>query len=317
MTQRAAKSTTSRPCRPAYGRVYVCGLALLVAVVMGTIWLAAGIGSSAGPSPGHLAHAGAPHDAGGGAEAEIGQGAPFVLVELFTSQGCSSCPSADRLLTALDREMRDEERPMVALSWHVDYWNRLGWVDPFSSEAATDRQRWYAKILGEKQLFTPQLVIDGRVGIVGSSEREARRLLDGADWGRRPVALALSLVGEPSSEQLGVAYDAKGPMHTGQLHIALVSRQEVTDVAAGENAGRTLESIDVVRSVTSIPVRGNEEVSGKVCFESIARIVAAAPTDFRIIGWIQCAETGHILAGTTLDIGAGSQLANANANASE
>ena len=102
-----------------------------------------------------------------------------IVVELFTSEGCSSCPPADALLAEL------ATRPEVlALSFHVDYWDRLGWKDPFSSAAATARQRHYAEILGLGNVYTPQIVVDGRWQAVGSDRGEVEHALDAARTGR-------------------------------------------------------------------------------------------------------------------------------------
>lgn len=100
-----------------------------------------------------------------------------IVVELFTSQGCSSCPPADRLLTELAG--RERERPVIALAFHVDYWNDLGWRDPFSSASATARQEAYARALG-RGLYTPQLVVNGRAHAVGSRRGEVERALGAA-----------------------------------------------------------------------------------------------------------------------------------------
>ena len=112
-----------------------------------------------------------------------------VVVELFTSEGCSSCPPADQLLTKLEAEQPVENAEIIALEQHVDYWDNGSWTDPFSSNSATTRQYDYARALGNGNAYTPQMVVDGRAQFVGSSERQARgefhfrsghRLCDGA-----------------------------------------------------------------------------------------------------------------------------------------
>jgi hypothetical protein len=111
-----------------------------------------------------------------------------IVVELFTSEGCSSCPPADALLTEL------ASRPEVlALSFHVDYWDRLGWKDPFSSPAATLRQQRYAELLGLATVYTPQIVIDGKWQAVGSDRGEVERALDSARRSREGVPVELAL----------------------------------------------------------------------------------------------------------------------------
>src|SRR5689334_14081460 len=98
---------------------------------------------------------------------------PFALVELFTSEGCSSCPPADRVLARLAAEARASGRRIFPLSFHVDYWNGLGWRDPWSTRTFTERQRNYARALGWRT-YTPQMVINGAEHFVGSDERHAR-----------------------------------------------------------------------------------------------------------------------------------------------
>src|SRR5262249_54065523 len=96
-----------------------------------------------------------------------------VVVELFTSEGCSSCPPADAFLARLENEQPVENAEILALEEHVDYWNSQGWVDPFSSVAMTERQRGYAFALGTGSAYTPQMIVDGHEQFVGSREREA------------------------------------------------------------------------------------------------------------------------------------------------
>lgn len=170
-----------------------------------------------------------------------------VVVELFTSQGCSSCPPADRLLSLLGAE---HEQPVVALAYHVDYWNHLGWRDPFSSRQWSQRQEAYARQLGT-HLYTPQAVVDGRVHLVGSDERALRAAVAAA--ARRPAAsVRLSLT--PRTEELVAELEIELPKALRQrpleVFVALFESGLETPVARGENGGRALREDYVVHRLS-------------------------------------------------------------------
>ena len=162
------------------------------------------------------------------------------VVELFTSQGCSSCPPADANLAELARRS-----DTVALGFHVTYWNNLGWIDPLSTTWATARQNAYAAALGRYQVYTPQMMIDGTADVVGSDDAALQKALDlsRAAAGRR-VAVAL----KRSGNRLEMAIPAAtfGPGHA-TLIIAGYDTPHVTDVQAGENDGRKLRDVNAVR----------------------------------------------------------------------
>lgn len=165
-----------------------------------------------------------------------------VVVELFTSEGCSSCPPADAYLTDLARG-RSEVLP---LAFHVTYWNSLGWTDPFSMAAATERQGRYAARFGEGS-YTPEMVVDGRQGLVGSDRGAAEAAIAAARRQDRDApALDASLRGGTVSVTLGTG--------RGTARIVLVGYdgQHRTSVGRGENSGRTLVESNIVRSIASI-----------------------------------------------------------------
>jgi hypothetical protein len=166
--------------------------------------------------------------------------APRVVVELFTSQSCSSCPPADALLQALVAE-----RPEVlALSWHVTYWDRLGWRDRFSLAAATERQRRYAGTLGARTVYTPQVVIQGRRDAVGSDRAAVLAAIAGA----APPAAALTAGLQGNAVQITAG---AGP-GSGELLLVGFDPHHVTAIGGGENGGRTLSHSHVVRSLASL-----------------------------------------------------------------
>lgn len=170
------------------------------------------------------------------------------VVELFTSQGCSSCPPADAILARLGA--RDT---IIPLAWHVDYWDRLGWPDPFAAPAHTARQRTYARVLGGG-LYTPELVIDGRAHVVGSRARDVERALDAA------AERALDAAAErPRAAKITAHFTRDGRTYTlrptvtgaspGAVVLAALTESGLsTDVQRGENGGRTLTHAHVVRA---------------------------------------------------------------------
>ena len=173
-----------------------------------------------------------------------------VLVELFTSQGCSSCPAADRLLSRITKETVGAG--VVTVAYHVDYWNRLGWKDPFSSSAWSARQSAYAQVRGSSQVYTPQAVVDGRVQLVGSNEALLRRSI--AEAMRRPVSgtVALKMLeGEGIRVNVQVRMVEK-TINDVRVIVLLVEDDVLTDVTRGENGGRKLVNDSIVRSSTVI-----------------------------------------------------------------
>jgi hypothetical protein len=166
-----------------------------------------------------------------------------VVVELFTSEGCSSCPPADALLAEL------AARPdLLALSFHVDYWDRLGWKDPFSSPAATRRQNRYARLLGLDAVYTPQVVVDGHWQTVGSDRDAVAQAVVQARQASAAVPMTLTL-------DHGTARIALGAGRAGTSAAVLLlgfDRRHVDRVGGGENDGRILTHVDVVRGFAEI-----------------------------------------------------------------
>ena len=173
----------------------------------------------------------------------IAAGERPVVVELYTSEGCSSCPPADALLAEL------AGRPEVlALSFHVDYWDRLGWKDAFSSSAATERQQRYAELLGLATIYTPQVIVDGKWQAVGSDRAEVERALSSAQRDHAEVPVALTLDRGHARIKLG---PAAGSI-SGTVLLIGFDRRHVSAVKRGENSGRTLAHVDVVRGTEEV-----------------------------------------------------------------
>ncbi|MFT5538569.1 MAG: hypothetical protein ACI82H_000081 [Alphaproteobacteria bacterium] len=168
-----------------------------------------------------------------------------VVVELFTSQGCSSCPPADALLGELAKQPG-----ILALSMHVDYWNGLGWRDPFSSATVTSRQRSYARSLGARYVYTPQMVVGGWSHVVGSDRAAVQRLIAKARTANENAPrLTLSHV---KGGKMNVAIGKSIFVGRATLWLAAFDDGHTTKIAAGENGGRSITYSHVVRKLRSI-----------------------------------------------------------------
>jgi hypothetical protein len=165
-----------------------------------------------------------------------------VVVELFTSQGCSSCPPANAYLNEMSRGRRD----VLALAFHVTYWDRLGWKDPFSMEAATDRQAVYGRRFGDGS-YTPEMVVDGAAGMVGSARDEVGSAIETA---KRKSQTAASVNVIKNGEQVTIEVGAG----SGSAKVLLIGfdREHTTAIGRGENSGRTLTEANVVRSFRAV-----------------------------------------------------------------
>jgi len=200
-----------------------------------------------------------------------------IVVELFTSEGCSSCPPADALLAEL------ASRPdVLALSFHVDYWDRLGWKDPYSSREATARQNRYATLLDLATVYTPQIVVDGKWQAVGSDRADVEHALDRARRSLKEIPVTLAL-------DQGHAQITLGPGGDGvSASVLLIGfyRRHVSAVKRGENSGRTLAHVDVVRGFEQIArFAGNAgEIEAPIRWncDRVAAVLQAA--DGRVLG---------------------------------
>lgn len=208
-----------------------------------------------------------------------------VVVELFTSQGCSSCPPADALLRELAR------RPdLLALDMHVTYWDRLGWRDPYSLPAVTERQQRYAALLGVDGVYTPQLVAGGRHQAVGSDRAGVAAAIAAAqaETASDPVALTLRRGGAGLLVAVRPGASGSGARRAVLLVIGF-DPDRVTPVGRGENAGRMLAEANVVREIVPASAWAGQEMS----------LVVPRPAGERAAALLQ-AEDGRILAAAVL-----------------
>ena len=186
--------------------------------------------------------------------------APVVLVELFTSEGCSDCPPADTLLRQIDGKRTPEGQLIVGISEHVTYWDRLGWKDPFSSELFTGRQEEYGQRFGLDSVYTPQIVVNGREQLVGSDGRSLATAF-AMEARRSQINLRLQSA-HFLSDHMEFRYSADG-MPAGdkvQLFAVVVDDLDQSDVTRGENSGRNLTHAAVARALfplgTLLPTPG-------------------------------------------------------------
>jgi hypothetical protein len=190
-----------------------------------------------------------------------------VVVELFTSEGCSSCPPADNLLSRMAEQQPIENVEVIALEEHVDYWNELGWVDPFSSREWTARQQAYAEVLGNGNSYTPQMVVDGKTEFVGSQSRKALQVVEQAA-AQQKAAVTLRPASSPDTATGNLSVmiaklPETGHRDTAEVWLAITETGLHSDVKRGENAGEDLHHAAVVRSIRKI---GEAKPGGETSF---------------------------------------------------
>jgi len=200
-----------------------------------------------------------------------------IVVELFTSQGCSSCPPADAFLGELTK--RDDVLP---LALHVDYWDYLGWKDEFADPAHTVRQRAYSAAAHKRMIFTPQMVIGGVHHVVGNRPGEALSVIDAA---REPTVVDVTLVRE--NGQVSVTASTDQP---DDLTVQLVEFDSAQDVVIkrGENAGKTITYHNVVRNWTVLGTwNGRSDYSADIDVSGAVAVIFQRGTDGRVVGAAQ------------------------------
>jgi hypothetical protein len=216
----------------------------------------------------------------------------FAVVELFTSEGCSSCPPADELVARVQQE--DKGLPVYILAFHVDYWDRLGWKDAFSDKAYSDRQRQYADWLKLSSIYTPQVVVNGRQEFVGSEANALHAAIESGLQQQGDVQLVLSGL-KLNGGKLGWQCKADGVGAHGHvsLVVALVERSAMTKVRAGENSGKTLSHVQVVRACSTAALDGNANGAGQLDWPD-----GVVPDQAEVIAFLQDRGDGKILAAT-------------------
>jgi hypothetical protein len=218
-----------------------------------------------------------------------------VLLELFTSEGCSSCPPADRLLASLDEKQPVPDAELIVLSEHVDYFNYLGWKDPFSSPEFTARQEAASRRSATGEVYTPQLVVDGRSGFTGSDEKRAMATIQSAL--REPkIPIGVHKVVRDRGN-LSARVESTGQpglkISKADLYIAVADDRRVSEVRRGENSGRTLTHVAVARTlrlVGTINVRERSTIEIRIPLQS-----GWGGNGLRVIVFIEDPASGHVL----------------------
>ncbi len=208
----------------------------------------------------------------------------FVLLELFTSEGCSSCPPADANLARVNA-LPNQDR-VYTLSYHVDYWNYLGWDDPYSDKAYSNRQREYARAFRSKQVYTPQLVVNGAAEFNGSNQKLTNRAIELAL--KQTPSASLNLRTQRQNKRLAIQWNSNGLQDGDVINLALVQNQGQQSVTAGENARRNLRHVNVVRHLETILKPTGQ---GSTTIELPANF---QPANFHVVGFVQSTKTGGI-----------------------
>jgi len=210
----------------------------------------------------------------------------FAVVELFTSEGCSSCPPADALVARVQKESAG--KPVYILAYHVDYWDRLGWKDAFSEAAYSARQRQYARWIKGAEVYTPQAIVNGRKEFVGSQEGTLRNTLKADLAETAKTELQLSDL-KAAGGKFTVKYQAKGAMDNSSLVVALVEKNAPSKVMKGENAGRTLAHVQIVRKLQTAALANHN--SGLV---SVPLPDGFSADAYEVIAFVQNTTDGNI-----------------------
>jgi len=223
-----------------------------------------------------------------------------VIVELFTAEGCSSCPPADNLLAALERIQPIDGVEVIALGEHVDYWDQYGWQDRFSSGAYTARQHDYGDKLRVPEPYTPQMIVDGTSQFNGTDAAAARRALDAAAHKPHLTLALTSPTVDGRAVQAAVSFTGTPPGKPNariDLYAALVQPSATTDVANGENKGHTLHHVAIVRTLTRIGTLG-ELAAGPKTF-TLQPPKDTPTAGFRIVVFAQLPGPGAIVGSAT------------------
>ncbi len=219
-----------------------------------------------------------------------------VLIELFTSEGCSSCPPVDILLKKLDAGQPIPGAQLIVLSEHVTYWDQDGWKDPNSSSSLTERQNSYESVLGEKTVFTPQLIVDGAHEVKAGDPRQIQETLQqAAATPKVPVRIGEVTVdaGDPGILHARIETDANFEKHSADVYVAVALDHVESQVLRGENGGRHLIHVAVVQELTKI----GKLPKGKSFSQDVQLKLKPGtdPRNIRLVALVQESGPGKVL----------------------
>jgi hypothetical protein len=183
---------------------------------------------------------------------------PFAVVELFTAEGCSSCPPADDLLKEMTDLLSKEGKEVIGLSFHVTYWNKNGWEDPYGQEIFTERQKKYVQMIGTEQVYTPQAVVNGGKEFIGSNPIAFRDEVTAAV--SRIPTIEIKATATVENNSLVVEYQSSKVQSNTVLNIALVETNIEHFIPRGENKNRTLRHYNVVRNFSTSSIKANDKI---------------------------------------------------------
>jgi hypothetical protein len=219
-----------------------------------------------------------------------------VLLELFTSEGCSSCPPADAFLEKLDASQPVRGALLIVLSEHVDYWNHDGWKDPYSSAAFTDRQGSYARVLKIGDIYTPQLIVDGTTELHLSNPNQTGEILQKAAATRAvPLRIDSVAIGNGSQPVVRGRVESDGTSETrgAEVYVVVALNRAESQVLRGENSGRRLTHVAVVESLKKIGKLENGKSFGQDF--QIKLKPGTDPANIRLIAFVQEPGPGRVL----------------------
>ena len=210
----------------------------------------------------------------------------FALIELFTSEGCSSCPAADEVLEEIQKKYSDKN--VLVVGYHVDYWNKLGWKDIFSDASFTQRQEYYSNIFHMNSIYTPQAVVNGKKEFLGSNKSKLINSIEEQLSEKSAESIKLNAI-QNTEGKIDVLYLAEGTDgKKEQAILVLIQKMATNEIKKGENTGRTLHHINIVRNIFYLPLK--EKTT------SFTLPAGFSKEDFFVAGFIQEKKSGKIKA---------------------